>query len=48
MASLNDIPEGVTLVEVDYDTEKDLAKKYNVRYQHVLVQIDKSGNEITK
>jgi thiol-disulfide isomerase/thioredoxin len=42
------IPSGVTIVEVDYDTQKDLVKNYGVRYQHTLVQIGKDLNEITK
>jgi thiol-disulfide isomerase/thioredoxin len=48
LSKLDEIPESVTLVEVDYDTEKDLAKKYGVKYQHILVQIDENANEITK
>lgn len=47
-AKLGDIPAGVTIVEVDYDTEKSLAKKYGVRYQHTFVQVDKDLNKILK
>lgn len=48
------LPEDLTLIRVNYndsDTdqeEKDLAKKYNVTYQHTFVQIDENGKEITK
>lgn len=48
------IPEDVTVIRVNYndtDTdqqEKDLASKYGVTYQHTFVQIDDTGNEITK
>lgn len=50
----NKIPEGVTLIRVNYndtDTdqeEKDLAKKYGITYQHTFVQIDEKGNQVTK
>jgi thioredoxin 1 len=52
--NINQIPDDVTLIRVNYndqDTEqeeKDLAKKYNVTYQHTFVQIDQNGNEVTK
>jgi thiol-disulfide isomerase/thioredoxin len=50
----NKIPGDMTLIRVNYnDTEtdqeeKDLAKKYNITYQHTFVQIDSTGKEITK
>ena len=30
----------------DYDTTKDLQKKYGVTYQHTFVQIDSSGKAL--
>lgn len=48
------IPEDLTLIRVNYndtDTdqeEEDLAKKYEITYQHTFVQIDSNGNEIAK
>lgn len=51
-ANLDKIPEGVTLIRVNYndsDTdaeEKALADKYGVTYQHTFVQIDKDGNVV--
>jgi thiol-disulfide isomerase/thioredoxin len=48
------IPEDVTVIRVNYkdtDTdqaEKDLAEKYQVSYQHIFIQIDEGGNEVTK
>lgn len=42
------IPEGVVLFKTDYDTSTDLKKKYNVTYQHTFVQVDASGNAVTK
>ncbi len=50
----NKFPEDVIVLRVNYndpDTdqeEKDLAKKYAITYQHTFVQIDGSGNEVTK
>lgn len=48
-ASLNagDIPDGLTILKVDYDTETELKQKYGVRTQHTLVQVDADGNMIT-
>lgn len=40
--------EQVAVVKVNYDTEKDLKKKYNVTLQHTMVLVDKDQNEITK
>lgn len=42
------IPENVILFKTDYDTSSDLKKKYGVTYQHTFVQVDASGNEVTK
>jgi len=46
--SLSDIPDGVTILEVDYDKETALKQKYGVTTQHTFVQVDADGNEITK
>lgn len=52
--NVSKIPQDLTLIRVNYndsDTdneEKDLAKKYNVTYQHTFVQIDSTGKEIKK
>ena len=45
-ANLDDIPDGVTILRADYDTEKVLKKKYGVVRQHTLVQVDSNGNQI--
>lgn len=44
--SLNDIPAGIQILKTNYDTEKDLKKKYGVTYQHTFVQVDPNGNLI--
>ena len=45
-AHLNDIPEHVTILDVDYDSSQALKQKYGVTIQHTLVQVDASGNLI--
>ncbi|MDQ3239714.1 MAG: thioredoxin family protein [bacterium] len=47
-SSLSDIPENVVLLELDYDTETELKRKYGVTTQHTLVQVDTEGNMIKK
>ncbi len=47
-ANMSSIPEGVSILKVDYDKETELKKKYAVTYQHTLVQVDKDGNLIKK
>lgn len=47
-SNLSSIPEGVTILELDYDTATELKKKYGVTIQHTLVQVDAEGNMITK
>jgi thioredoxin 1 len=44
----NRIPEGLTLVVVDFDNSTELKKRYGVTYQHTFVQIDDSGKELQK
>ncbi len=42
------IPSDLTILKVDYDSAKDLKKKYGVVTQHTLVQVDADGNQIAK
>ena len=42
------LPEGLTVLKVDYDSETELKKKYGVTYQHTFVQVDKDGNQLKK
>lgn len=46
--NMSAIPEGVSILKLDYDKETELKKKYGVTYQHTLVQVDKDGNLIKK
>lgn len=41
-------PKNLTLIKTDYDTQTELKKKYGVTSQHTFVQIDSTGNQITK
>ncbi len=43
-----ELPDDVTILRVNFDTEKELKRKYNITQQHTLVLIDKEGNEVKK
>lgn len=47
-ANVDKIPQGVSLLKTDYDSNPDLKKKYGVTYQHTFVQIDSEGNLVSK
>lgn len=47
-ASLNSIPENLTILKTDYDNSQELREKYGVTIQHTLVQVDAAGNLIKK
>lgn len=47
-ANLKDIPSGLTILDVDYDTSSALKQKYGVTYQHTFVQVDAQGNQLKK
>lgn len=42
------LPENVTIIKVDYDTNQALRKKYGVTIQTSLVRVDDSGNLVKK
>ena len=50
----NLIPKDVVVFRINYndpdtdETEKQLAKKYQITYQHTFVQVDKDGKVVTK
>ncbi|MCA9392356.1 thioredoxin family protein [candidate division WWE3 bacterium] len=46
--SMHEVPDGLTILKVDYDTETALKQKYGITYQHTLVQVDADGNMIQK
>lgn len=47
-ANLRNIPSGVAILNVNYDTATELKQKYGVTYQHTLVQVDAKGNQLAK
>lgn len=47
-SKLDQIPDGVTVLKTDYDSNRELKKQYGVTYQHTFVQIDSQGNQVTK
>lgn len=46
--NLDNIPSGVTILELDYDKETALKQKYGVTSQHTFVQVDAEGNLVKK
>jgi thiol-disulfide isomerase/thioredoxin len=42
------VPEGVTILKVNYDTATDLKKKYGVTLQTTFVSVDEKGNQLEK
>lgn len=42
------IPEGLTIMKLDFGAESSLRDKYDVVVQHTLVQVDSNGNQINK
>lgn len=49
-ASLNadGAPEGLTVVQVDFDKQTDLRQEYGVTVQHTFVHVDDKGAEVNK
>jgi len=47
-ANAKNIPEKLTILDVDYDKSSELKKKYGVTSQHTIVQVDSKGNMIAK
>ncbi|MBS3903205.1 MAG: thioredoxin family protein [Anaplasmataceae bacterium] len=47
-SNLSKIPAGISIFKTNYDTENSLKQKYGVTYQHTMVQVDSSGNQIAK
>lgn len=45
---IKEIPEGVVVFKVNYDTAKALKKKHEVTYQHTFVLVDEDGVEVSK
>ncbi len=48
LKSQESLPDGVSILKVDYDTETELNKKYGVTTKHTFVLVDQNGNKIAK
>jgi len=46
--NLENIPDDLTILKINYDKESELKKKYDVVIQHTLVKVDANGNELAK
>jgi thiol-disulfide isomerase/thioredoxin len=40
------LPDGLTIVDVDYDNNTELRQRYGVTTQHTFVQVDEAGGEL--
>ncbi len=47
-ANSGDIPAGVTIVKIDFDSNQDLRVRYGVTRQTTIVRVDVDGNEIDR
>lgn len=47
-ANVDQIPEDVTILKADYDTEIALKQKYRIVYQDTFVQLDSDMQEVSK
>jgi thiol-disulfide isomerase/thioredoxin len=43
---VNQLPENLQILNVDYDSNTELRQKYDVTSQHTFVLIDRNGNKI--
>ena len=43
-----DLPEGITILKVDYDSNQDLRSEYGVTIQTTVVKVDESGKLVKK
>jgi thiol-disulfide isomerase/thioredoxin len=42
------VPDGVTIIKVDYDSRQDLRQQYGVTLQTTFVEVDAEGTELQK
>ncbi len=42
------LPKNFTILKLNYDTETDLKRQYNVTAQHTFVHVNRQGKEISK
>lgn len=46
--NISTLPGNINILKADFDNSNDLRNRYDVRFQHTLVQVDGDGNEIKK
>jgi thiol-disulfide isomerase/thioredoxin len=42
------VPDGVTIIKIDYDSRQDLRQQYGVTLQTTFVEVDAEGTELQK
>ena len=42
------VPDGLTVVKIDYDTATDLKREYGITQQHTFVQVDEDSAQLAK
>lgn len=42
------LPDGVTVLKIDYDSNNELRKRYGVTLQTTFIKVDTAGNQIAK
>lgn len=42
------VPDGVTIIKIDYDSRQDLRQQYGVTLQTTFVEVDADGTELQK
>jgi len=47
-ANKGKFPAGLTIVDIDYDTNVDLRRQYGVTVQHTFVKVNAAGDEVKK
>lgn len=47
-ANFSKLPDDLVIVTADYDAEGDLKDRYGITYQHTWVQVDPSGEVLSK
>ena len=48
MQNQTSLPDNLTVLKTDYDTNRDLRTRYSLTSQHAFVLVDNEGNEVSK
>lgn len=46
--NISDLPKDLTILKIDFDSQKELKEKHKIIIQHSLIQLDQNGKEITR